>query len=197
MADVKKFVLNDFQLSLLSGLREPLVVREPVKRIGGRSMLTLDAAGGSSVRLRVMDHSVAFKFEVFELFVEPRKEPPEFHFLEIRRIAQWDTLKCVFRFEWQRPATVGEVPSHYEKIVGDRGPKAKVPKKAISSAVSTVGIAFSKGRSPPKAAIMNSDDDPMTLCVLDDTAEIRSAIQDCEVVDLRDVPRWLADLQLP
>lgn len=44
---------------------------------------------------------------------------------------------------------------------------------------------------------MNSDDDPVTLCVLDDTAEIRSAIQDCEVVDLRDVPRWLADLQLP
>ncbi|MDH2348999.1 hypothetical protein [Bradyrhizobium sp. SSUT77] len=196
MSQVQTYLPNAKALALLAELREPLVVYRLATQIGGLSMVALGALGIPSIGLRVLDRSIAPKFEIFELLIEPWIAPGKFQLTEMARIRGWDEIKCLFRFEWLRPAMPGEVPPHCEKVVGDRGPRKMIPSTGTHLAVSMVGIVFSCTNDRSSfAAILNSDDDPATLRLLDRAADAQQATLDCEMVDLNDVEQWIAKLE--
>ena len=116
---------------------------------------------------------------------------------QIGVISGWDTVRCIFRFEWQRPAVPGEVPIDWEQITRERGERKKIPGTASAVCVSMVGIAFGNAvRDQPIAAIVSDDDNsPGTLRICEKSEEIAAAIDGAELVSADEAPRWVLQLE--
>jgi hypothetical protein len=195
MVEVIKYLPDDMELSFLRQIHHPIVISRPEKRIGGLSTIVLEQPGAQSFCLRVTAHTVAFKFEVFRLRVEPWTGQVDRKLIEMSRIVEFDSLKCLLRFEWVRPALQGEIPAHFEQIVGERGRRQDIRSSATKVAASMVGLAFYKAKSNlPTTVILNSDDDPVTLRVLDKTNDIEQAISDCEALRTAEIEQWAGSI---
>jgi hypothetical protein len=197
MVELVAFLPDTESLSALGRLCEPIAVSRVEKPVGGLSRLLLGAPGAPSIGLRSKDHTVVFKFEVFELIVEPWEQIIDRRILEMKRLSAWDSIKCLFRFEWLRAAAPGELLGGGGGIIGGRGRRENIPIAVLRQAVSMVGIVFWNTRSNgnPVAIIAINDDDPVTFRILDQTIEIEEVLVDCEMVDISNVQQWSAELQ--
>jgi len=194
MVTLTRFLPAPNIIKTLGELRGAVTVSRLSKPIGGVTRLFLRDANRLSLTLCVDYNDVAFKFEVFGLIAEPAPWPSSTT-IEVAQVRGWEVLQCLFRFEWQRPANPGEVPDHYEQIVGERGSRQEVPSSASLSAVSMVGIAFCDAvRERPIAVITYADDDPLSLCVFDEAEQIDLAIRGCEMVRTDNFEGWSAQL---
>jgi hypothetical protein len=196
MVELVAFLPDTQSLSTLGKLCKPIAVFRLEKPVGGLSRLLLGTAGAPSISLRFKEHTVVFKFEVFELVMEPWLQAADRGIVETNRFSGWDTIKCLFRFEWIRPAAPGELPGG-GRVFGARGRREDIPIAASFVAASMVGIVFwnSRGEGNPVAAITSNDDDPVTFRVSEKPEEIEGALLDCELVDVRNVQQWSAEFR--
>ena len=192
MVKLVGFIPDAVCLSALAELRQPIGVFREEKPIGGLSALWLGAPDNPRVVLKLREHTVVFKFEIFELIAEPFAEEPDLQLVEIAQISGWDTVKCLFRFEWRRPAAPGELPANYGQVVGDRGRRENIPITASCVAVSMVGLGFwsTHNKENPVALIFSDDDDPTTFRVLDKRPDVEAALSECELVNVDIVSHW-------
>jgi hypothetical protein len=192
MVKLVAFVPNAQSLSVLAELCQPIGVLRQEKPIGGPSRLWLCAPDATRVILKLTDHTVVFKFEVFELIAEPWAKEADLQFVQIGQVSGWDTIKCLFRFEWLRPAEPGELSISYEQVVGDRGRREDIPTTALCVAVSMVGLGFwsTRNAGTPIALILSDDDDPAAFRLLDKPAEMAVVLSDCVSVSIGAVKQW-------
>lgn len=87
---------------------------------------------------------VEFKFECFSLNVFSCASDTwgDSDTVEICELGGWHSVKCVFRFEYERPAAKGEVPKTFEQVVRKAGKQREVPKEATAIGCALVGIVF-------------------------------------------------------
>lgn len=196
MVEFVAFLPDTQSLSIMNRLCEPIVISRLEKSIGGQSMLLLGPPGAPSAALRSKDHTVVFKFEVFELVLEPWARTTDRAIIELKRFSGWDAVKCLFRFEWLRATGPGELPSGSGGIIGERGRRESIPPTASSVAVTMVGIALwnTRGEGNPIAVIATSDDDPVTLRISESPEEIEAVLLDCELIGISGVQQWAAEL---
>jgi len=74
MVKLVGFIPDAVCLSALAELRQPIGVFREEKPIGGLSALWLGAPDSPRVILKLREHSIVFKFEIFELIAEPFAE---------------------------------------------------------------------------------------------------------------------------
>jgi hypothetical protein len=146
------------------------------------------------VLLRVDFRDVVFKFECFGLMPNAIPFVPWPSASELGRIEGWDTIKCLFRFEWEREAVPGEVPSHFEQIKRRRGKRGDVDSNARAICISMIGIVFWNTPADFSVAmIFSHDDDPSALRVSTTGEEIAAFMSECECVDIRSVAHWVSE----
>jgi hypothetical protein len=146
------------------------------------------------VLLRVDFRDVVFKFECFGLMPGLISSLPWLEVSELGRIDGWHTIKCLFRFEGERPALPGEVPSHFEQIKNSRGVRSTVDRSLTAIGVSMVGIMFwNSDDDSPVALMFSHDDDPATLRLTSTSEEMNDFVRECECVNLVDAPQWVSD----
>jgi len=197
MVEVKTFLPTEDQFTALEHLAGAVTVRRVSDMLGAISSLYLKTVHGPLLELWVKWRDVRFKFEVFLLVVKELTDALPDAAVQIAPIEGWQTIKCCFRFEWERPASPGEVPPNWEQITHRRGKRDQIPDTATAGGVSMVGIVFwDARRDAPVAAFVNNDDHPPgSLRVLQDRAEIETFMSECENVDLADAREWCAHLQ--
>lgn len=162
----------------------------------GIGQVFLSGDQNSFLKIYADGHDVRFKFEVFTVVVERLSSEKLGSVIEIGRIDGWQSIKCCFLFEWERPALLGEVPSHYDQVVRDGGKQDQFPENAIAAGVSMTGVVFwDDGRQAPMAALVSADWPPESLSWLQEPAQIQRFMSGCEVVDLADASAWCASLQ--
>lgn len=110
MVNLVTLIPSDNSFENLTQLKGKLRVLQPRGYIGGAISLLLTTVNNFVLRLSVDYRDVVFKFECFGLEVELASENLCSNADEIIRIEEWQYIKCLFRFEWQRPALAGEVP---------------------------------------------------------------------------------------
>jgi len=193
MVALTTFLPNSQSFETLARLRGVISVLRPIGRV---TRLFLKADSDVSLSLSVDYLGVVFKFECFNLVVDESLPESFATAHQIAVISGWDTVKCIFRFEWERPALPGEVRVDREPIVRERGERKKIPDTASAVCVSMVGIAFWNAvRDQPIAAIVSDDDnDPGTLRVFEKSEEIAAAIEGAELVSADEAPRWVRQL---
>jgi len=190
--DIEALLPPPGSLKALVRLRAPVTVYRRARSIlGPTGLWTVLWLGDpdSTLRLTVKDHGLACKFEVFELVANEEPLPPSAERIEVTNILGWDAIRCLFRFEWTRPAIRGELPSHYEQIIGESGKSDAIPNNALHGAVTMVGIAFwNEVRNAPVAGVLDRGDDPFSLRVLDHPEKTATALEQCEIVRPDDIP---------
>jgi len=194
MVALKAFLPNAQTFETLARLRGVVSVLQP---IGMVTRLFLKADSDVSASLSVDYHGVVFKFECFNMVVDELLPVSFATARQIAVVSGWDTVRCIFRFEWERPAVPGEVRVDWEQIVRERGKRKKIPGTATAVCVSMAGIAFWNAvRDQPIAAIVSDDDnDPGTLRVFEKSEEIAAAIDGAELVSADEAPRWVRQLE--
>lgn len=156
----------------------------------GRSVLLL-CDKSTAIGLRVAYRYVVPKFECFGIFVQGAIDATvsPIHTHEIARLTECADVRCLFRFEWKRPARVGEVPPNWEQTIVERGRRSGISSDASAVCVSMVGILFS---NPSEMVLIKLDDEnPATLLVQSKIDRADSFLEECEGVFLADAIEWL------
>jgi hypothetical protein len=197
MVALKSFLPDTQTFEALARLRGIVRVLRPANIVGGLTRLFLKADSDVSVSLSVDYHDVVFKFECFNLVVDESLPASFATAHQIAVISGWDTVKCIFPFEWQRSAVPGEVPVDWEQITRERGKRKKIPGTASAVCVSMIGIVFWNAvRDQPIAAIVSDDDNtPCSLRICEKPEEIAAAIDGAELVSADEAPRWVLQLE--
>ncbi len=181
-------------LNHLATMHETIQVFERKNLVAGASKILLEGKRGC---IAISTHSadLVSKFEIFTLTFDLSPSDIWSDPKEIARFEGWETIRCLFRFDWDREALSGEVPEDLEQSVSGRGRRTEVPDAAIAIGISMVGIAFCKaGNDVPVGSIMASDDMPATLAVFQTRESMESAMADCECVNLQNIPEWMDGL---
>ncbi|MFP3757692.1 hypothetical protein [Cupriavidus sp. SIMBA_020] len=146
----------------------------------------------SSIRVAVDYEDVVFKFECFGLMIDSSVDDVGPNAKNMIEFDGCQVIKCLFRFEWERPAQGNEVPAGWEKFVRQRGREADIQRTASSACVSMVGLIFA-GLAPgsPTVTLVVNDDEPGTMRLLVTRDEILSFIRECEIVALEEVQKWV------
>jgi hypothetical protein len=190
------FLPDERTISTLARLHGSVTVLRRSNLTGGQTTLFLRDDRGGCSKLSVEYHDVVFKFEIFGLVAEPGLLTSGSNAIDIARIDEWDAIKCLFRFEWERPAIAGEVSIDWEQIVRERGERERISELASALGVSMIGIAFwNSAQGMAVAAITSNDDDPVTLRVCDTAEEIERAVSGTEKVSIEDVHPWFIELE--
>lgn len=193
---VAAFLPEDDSYTCIGRLHDGVSVSKPDKLIGGPTELLLSTNDGYAVRLSVDYNDVVFKFECFGLMVTASSLAPCSSAVEVTQFNDWQNMKCLFRFEWERPALAGEVPVQWEQVIRRRGRRSDISSAATAIGVSMVGIAFwNSKKAAPVASISNDDEDPMTLRICRKPNEIEMLMAECECVSLEDAKPWTSDLR--
>ncbi len=195
MVKTKILVPAQAEINRLRRLAAPLRIYEPVKeRLGGNTSLLL-RSNADLIRLSVEYADVVFKFEIFDLVPEIAPVAAESDHREMAVLRGWDTIRCAFAVEWERPALKGEVSPAWEQIVRERGLRSAVPDAATAVGISMVGIVFHNSvASCPVAMIYMEESDPCALLLSRDVQEIVEFISNCEMVTAEDFPGWARNL---
>jgi hypothetical protein len=170
---------------------KPLRVIRPPGSVGSPTRLFLTSSNNASVALAADYQDVVFKFECIGIMIAP-SAPPEEGGDELLVVQESQRTSCLLRFEWERPAQQGEVPTNMEQIVRTRGKRSQIVASATAICVSMVGVIF-HDEGEQTAAIVLSDDEPGTLRVLGGNDAV-TFFSDCEVVPVEDASKWLATL---
>lgn len=195
MVTLTKFLPSHSSIRALSKLRGEIVVYRPKKTVCGVTSLYLKDESELTVKLVVDYSDVVFKFEAFCISAEIENISSIDELEEHIKISEWSILCGLFRFEWRRPAIVGEFPNSNVKVVGEVGTRYEVPRSASSFSVSMVGIAFGIYLNiSPYAVIMCDDEDPISLRTFDSSEEIDKYIRGCEIISLRNIESWSNDI---
>jgi hypothetical protein len=156
--------------------------------------VVLASEANDLVLLRVDFRDVVFKFECFAIMPELVSSLPWAEVSELGRIDGWHAIKCLFRFEWSRPASFGEIPSNFEQIKRNRGVQSAVERNLTAIGVSMVGIMFwNVEDASPVALIFSHDDDSAALRLTSAREEINDFVRECECVHLVDAVQWVSD----
>ncbi len=189
------FLPHDNSFSCFRRLHGAIQVMQPSVLIGGPTELLLVADDNFSLRIVVDYNDVAFKFECFGLEAEVASQTSGVNNREVTKLQGWQSIKCMFRFEWERPALPGEMPAHWEQIVRRRGKRQDVSDTATDIGLSMVGIIFwNAAENLPVALILSDDNDPTTLRICIKQDEMTELMSECECVDLDEVPLWIKEL---
>jgi hypothetical protein len=195
MVKLVVFLPHDNSLSCLGHLHGTIRVIQSSDFLCGATELLLVSDNDFSLRILVDYNDVIFKFECFCLEAEVVSQNLWRNSREVTKIEGWQYIKCMFRFEWERPALSGEVPVHWEQIVRRRGKRQDISDTATDVGVSMIGIAlWNSAENSPIALILSDDVDPATLRVCTKKDEITSFISECECVDLNNVKLWATKL---
>jgi hypothetical protein len=197
MVALATFLPDSRTIDALARLHGVVTVLQPANPIGGLMRLFLKAGDAPPVSLSVDYHDVVFKFECFSIVADasPRASFSDAH--QITLITEWHTIKCLFCFEWERPALPGEVPPHFEQITRKRGTREKISSDASAVCVSMIGIAFwNVVQDKAIAAIVSDDDnDPGTMRICEKPEEIEVTISESEKVSVDEVGGWTLQLE--
>lgn len=160
-------------------------------------IVVLHAAQGADLSISVDTDSAAPKFDCFRIRIEDAQTDASASPLqEVDRFANWQTIRCLFRFEWRRPARSGEVPARYVQRIGERGRRERIPTGADPIAVSMVGLAFwDRELEAPSRLLMTDDDRLQTVRLCKSQDEIAPFLAECEIVDLAAVASWRDELR--
>jgi len=121
--------------------------------------------GSSSIIIGSDYFDIAFKFEGFTLTTRGRswdqEEGPVAH-----RIAApgLDGIFVLLTATWERPARLGEVPSHYDAVVQESGQLGDVPPES-PACYAMIGLSFADSAGTPRLTIELDQDDPLTVNV--------------------------------
>jgi hypothetical protein len=197
MVALTTFLPPSQSFDTLARLRGVVGVLRPANTIGGLTRLFLKADSDVSVSLSVDYRDVVFKFECFNMVVDESLPSSFATAHQIAVVSGWDTVKCIFPFEWRRSAVPGEVPVDREQITRERGERKDISSTASAVCVSMVGIAFwNTIRDQPIAAIVSDDDNvPGTLRICEKSEEITAAIDGAELVSADEAQRWVSQLE--
>ena len=191
---VSAFLPSEEEFKSLARLRPPTRAMTLIGPAGGIERLFLEADNSLVLELAIDYNSVAFKFECFGLRVKECVYPPAPTNIERRMPAHWTSLHCLFRFEWERNAIPGEVPSHWEQFIRRRGTRNAIDAVVTAICVSMVGLLFIED-GEPIAVVTNSDEDPATLRLCFDASSITGVTDECESVDVEKIKNWIDDLK--
>lgn len=187
MVNIKWFLPDEASLNLLLRLQGPLTVSGPTNMIGGMTSVHVRSPT-SGVVLSSQYHDVVFKFEIFELRVEPLVASPKPLQRKLGSVVDWDNIQCLVRFEWDRPAEPGELPAGYDQIVGERGPRKQIPTNASNIGVSMVGIAFSNSTTTKIECAIALDKTDGNLVIFEsDLHAISALVTGCDLVKIGDL----------
>ncbi|MFY4727542.1 hypothetical protein [Nitrospira sp. BLG_2] len=142
---------------------------------------------------------VQFKFECFFLKVFSCAPDSWGETLEICKVGEWHSVKCLFRFEYERPAAEGEVPSSWVQVVRRLAKRNELPEEATAIGCALVGIVFwNSVKRFPILLVANGDidgDDPTAIQVSQEREMIELFMESCESINLEDVPKWAAEVR--
>jgi len=190
------FLPNKEGFSYLGDIHGGVRLLQPSNLIGGATELLLVTENDFSVRLFVDYTDVVFKFECFSLMVDVSPAVTWLNAEEVAILSKWNAVKCLFRFEWERPALPGEVPEHWEQVVRHRGKRPGALDQITAICVSMVGVVFlNSAQDSTITSILIDDSDPATLRLCRIRDEIETFMAECECVELEKVQPWV--LQLP
>lgn len=182
-------------LELLESLGRQLSVLEPQGQVGGIGRLLLKTAE-QCIEVYVDYSDVVFKFECFGLTWKPATSAGQLECSKVSRVDQPKSILLLCRFEWERTASPGEVPSGWDQIVRQRGKRSDFPIEANSVCVSVVGLAFvDPDDVTVTGMIAINDDDPMCLDFYEDTEKLQAIIESCEVVKLSAFDTWMSSVE--
>ena len=163
------------------------------------NQVLIAADDGAAVRIDSDYGDVEFKFECFFLKVYPCTPDSWGETLELCEFGGWNSVKCLFRFEYERPAAKGEVPSTSVQVVRKLAKKSEVPEEATAIGCALVGIVFWNGLDRfPVLLVANGDidaDDPTAIQVSKEQVPIESFMNSCDSINLEDVPKWIAEVR--
>lgn len=157
------------------------------------------AHDGSGLCIHSDYGDIKFKCESFFLKVFPCAPDSWGETLGLCEVGGWHAVKCLFRFEYERPAAKGEVPSTLVQVVRRLAKKGEIPEEATAIVCAFVGIVFwNSVERIPVLLVANADidgDDPLGLQVTKERVTIESFMNSCESVNLEDVPKWIAEVR--
>jgi len=142
---------------------------------------------------------VQFKFECFFLKVFSCASDSWGGTVEICEFGGWHSVKCLFRFEYERPAVQGEMPSTQVQVVRKLAKRNEISEVATAIGCALVGIVFwNSVKRSPALLVANGDidgDDPTAIQVSKEQEMIESFMSSCESINLEDVPKWVAEVR--
>lgn len=197
MVKTKILIPDENAMSLLCGLKPPLHIHQAADNIlRPASLLLVCDNAEHAVRLKTEYRDVVFKFEIFNILPSVSPVSQASAHQEIEVLAAWNTIRCIFAFEWERPSTKDEVPPLYEQIVGERGARSAIPNTATAVGVSMVGISFHSSVDDRTVGMIYTDTsvDPTVLLVSRAPEVIENFEADCEIIDVEEFPRWKRSL---
>lgn len=185
----KVLVPEDTEFDLLGQLAAPINVYRPsnLSPGDGSSALFLQSEQGALLRLAVDYDDVVFKFECFNISVEPASANESLSRAALlSTIRDWHRIKCCFRFESERPALPGEVRADKEQVVRVVG-RRNTTANAVAACVSMVGLIFwSDVTNSPIAAVVKRPEDTVMLSLYRDPQQIEAFMQECEILDIEE-----------
>jgi hypothetical protein len=196
MVKQKAFLPSKDSIAWLAQLSTPVSVLRQRESVAAPPVTLVLSSNENAVRVSASYNDVVFKFECFRLEID--LVPPESwqNMEEVDRFEGGLAIKCLFRFEWERPACLGELPSHWEQVVRSRGKRQDISEKATALCVSMVGLVFGDiGQEGAAISIVCDDDTPATLRICREPEDLRVLIDECECVELNDVHKWKEELR--
>jgi hypothetical protein len=198
MAVVMTFISEAKGFEALSKLKERIRISQQAKLVLLPTQLVLAAPDDLLVCISVASRDVRFKFECFTIIPEEIQLPPWQEGLELSQVPVWQEIRCLFRFEWEAPATTDEVPKDWEQITRSRGKRSRISDSAVAIGVTLAGIAFwDTERNMPVTTISTGhDDDPAGLRVTNERNEMNELLNECEAIKLNEVSQWISHLKV-
>ncbi len=193
---VKTWIPEHSEVAELSRLSALVSIDDYVGSHGHPGRIRLVSSDGQCIYLDAAYDDVRFKFECYFVVVG---SPPE-HIVRwqtAKTIQDFQSVRMLMGFQWERPARPGELPPSYEDIVGDMGLRQDIPSNAQALGVFVHGFAFwNDAENRPVAAIVASHDVPGTLEILTERKDLDATLAVCEVVDIPTLNDWAAELNV-
>src|SRR5262245_11711191 len=142
MVNSTLFIPKEEDLACLKGIHGSAQLLRPPLEHGTFGEVLIVSNNGHAACIESDYGDVRFKFECFYLNVFSCGLDSSRQRREICTLHDWNSIKCLFRSEYERPARDGEVPRSWEQIVRRRGKKKDVPDEAIAIGCALVGIVF-------------------------------------------------------
>lgn len=133
---------------------------------------------------------VEFKFEIYCVSIDRRKETFPEDLTCIEDIQGFSSISFLLRSEWLRPAHPGEVPDHFEQVKEESGTASSVPSSATVVGTFLYGILLNDVRSKPFLAITVNDDERYSLKHIVATEEMADLISGCDLCTLSQLMTW-------
>ena len=190
MVKLTNFLPDRSDLNQLTRLNGVLTLSRRAHPIGGTSTVFVNSPErGVSITTRYC--TIVFKFEIFGLFVEPLHKLAGDAHVEVMQVSEWDRIRYLARYEWQRPAVLGEVPAGYRLVVGESGRKKNIPANVTALGVSLVGtVLWNTASACPRCIISIDEVDGNIIKVLDASAKMLDQIDNCDLIELNELESY-------